>query len=98
MKPAPDLLKIITVRIEKTLWLFGARAFLVILILILADLIFGGFVYYKYVYLAKAEEPKATETIIRFDTKTYQQVVGELQARGQVGQELPASESSSSVE
>lgn len=84
MKPTPDnILKTLTVKIKKALWILGLHAFSLILFLVLVDIILGGFIFYKYVFLTEKEEPKVTENIFKFDTKTYQDVLKELQTRGQ---------------
>ncbi|MCX6720501.1 MAG: hypothetical protein NTW11_01730 [Candidatus Staskawiczbacteria bacterium] len=81
MKPTTDILKSLGAKVQKVIWFFGLHAFSFILLLILIDLIFGFFVFYNYVYLAEKQEPKVTGTVIKFDTKAYQNVLTELQAR-----------------
>ena len=48
---------------------------------ILVDLIFGGYIFYKYVFLAEQAVTEVTGTIIKFDNKTYQNVLNEFQTR-----------------
>lgn len=62
-------------RIKKIFWALGLHAFLLILILIFLDFILGGLVFYKYVFLAEMENPAAAGNIIKFNTKTYQEVL-----------------------
>lgn len=81
MKPTTDILKSLGIKVKKIIWFFGLHAFSLILLLILIDLIFGFFVFYNYVYLAERQEAKVTGTIIKFDTKTYQNVLTDLQAK-----------------
>ena len=83
MKSISDILKILTVKTKKILWILGLRAFLLILFLVFIDFIIGSFIFYKYVFLAEKEEPKITKNILKFDDKTYQEVLGELQTREQ---------------
>ena len=78
-----NILKILSVRTKKTLWILGLHAFFLILFFVLIDFIVGGFVFYQNVFLAEKEEPNATESIIKFNVKDYQDVLGELQAREQ---------------
>lgn len=89
MMSVSDLLKILSVRVKKILWLLGLHAFLLILFLILVDLIWGGFVYYQYVYMAESQAPQANGSVIKFDAKTYQVVLDELQVRGQISAPAP---------
>lgn len=56
---------------KRTVWNWGVRAFWIILLLVLLDLILGGLVFYKYVFLAEAARPIASGTIIKFDEKSY---------------------------
>lgn len=83
MKSISDILKTLFARIKKILWNLGLHAFSIILLFIFIDFIFGGVIFYKYVFSAEKEEPKVTENILKFDEKTYLEVLGELQARGQ---------------
>ena len=77
---------------EKVLWVLGLHAFGLILLLIFIDFILGGFIFYKYVFLAESEEPKITETILKFNVGAYQNVMGEIQARERGGEEPSTSE------
>ena len=92
MKPISDILKEITTRIKKTFWILGLYAFWVILFFIFINFILGGFVFYKYVFLAESEEPKITETILKFNVGAYQNVMKEIQAREGSGEESSAVE------
>jgi len=92
MKSTTDTLKMLVAKIKEAIWTLGTRAFLLVLVLILIDLIFGGFVYYKYVFLAENKEVRVSESIIKFNENAYQQAVKELRAREQGEQELPTEE------
>jgi len=83
MKSILDIIKIITIKTPKIIWLLSLNAFLLILILVFVDFIIGGLVFYDYVFSADKEQPKITGSIIKFDDETYQKVLGELQARDQ---------------
>ena len=82
-----SIFKTLAEKIKKILWVLGFHAFSLILLIILIEVILGGFIFYKYVFLAQDQESKITENIIRFDDKTYQNVLEQLQARGQGIQE-----------
>lgn len=81
-----DFLKTFGKNVKKTIWTIASHAFSFILILVLIDLILGGLVFYKYVRSAEKAAPKSTESVIKFDTKTYQSVITELQGREQGAQ------------
>lgn len=83
MKPASDILKILSKKAGKTLWILGQNAFAVILLVIFLEFIFCGFIIYKNVILVEKQELKAVENILRFDTAKYQSVLKELQSREQ---------------
>lgn len=90
MKSISYTLKILDARIKKIIWVLGLHAFSLILLFVFIDFIVGGFVFYKYIFLAGREEFILTENIIRFDEATYKKVLGELQAREQESKELSA--------
>jgi hypothetical protein len=90
MKSISDISKTLAARIKKTIWILGLHAFPLILFLVFVDLVLGSFIFYNYVLLAEKGEPKVTENILRFDNKTYQDVLTELQARQKSNQESPA--------
>lgn len=80
MELTNNILKILSARIKKIIWVLGYRAFLIILLFIFIDLILGGFIFYKYVFLAEKQIPNASG-IIKFNDKAYQNVLEELQIR-----------------
>ena len=59
----------------------GRNAFLFILIFILLDIIVGEFLFYRYVFLVKNEEPKIVYVVTKFQENLYQSVLKELQVR-----------------
>jgi len=83
MKSISDILKVLTVKISKTVWFLGLHAFLFILSLVLVGCILGRIVFYRYAFLPEKEGYKATENVLRFDYKSYQNVLNELQAKEQ---------------
>ena len=83
MKSTSDISKTVSAKAKKLFWLLGLHAFSLILLLILIDLIIGGVIFYNYVFLAEQEVPKVTSTIIKFDDKSYQDVLAHLISSGQ---------------
>jgi len=51
------------------------RAFLTFLILLLLFSILGGFIFYKYAFLAKKKEVEISEKPLQFKEKTYQTIL-----------------------
>jgi hypothetical protein len=88
MESKTNILKKITAIVQKTFWILGLHAFSIILISILVDIALGGLIFYKYVFLAESQSPTVTESIVKFDEKGYQKVVGELQSRQQSNEEF----------
>ncbi|MCX6718590.1 MAG: hypothetical protein NTY81_03265 [Candidatus Staskawiczbacteria bacterium] len=87
MKSISDIFKIFGERIKKILWFLGLHAFALILFLIFTGFILGGFIFYKYVFLAEKEASVGAENILKFDEKSYQDVLKELQAREESNEE-----------
>lgn len=79
MKSISDILKNLTAGSKNILWKLGLHAFWVILFFVLIDFIIGGFIFYKYVFLAERAVPQASENIIKFDSKAYQSVLEKIQ-------------------
>jgi hypothetical protein len=75
----PKIIEAVKSGIKRFLWNLGLNAFSVILLLILIDLILGGIVFYKYVFLAEQEQPNITGSILKFDDKIYKEVLQDLQ-------------------
>ena len=83
MKLSLNKFKIKSGDIKKIIWSLEDYAFSLILFFIFIDVLFGGYVLYKYVILAEQKQPIVAEGIIKFDNIAYQNVLTELQARGQ---------------
>jgi len=81
MKFTTNIFKTIGLKIKKIFWIFALHAFWLILLFILIDLLFGSFIFYKYVFLAESEEGTITEKITKFNEKAYQNILKELQSR-----------------
>lgn len=72
-----------SVWIKKILWNLGNHAFLVILALILLEVLFGGLMFYKYVFLADAQAPQASSNSFQFAEGVYQNILSQWQKRSQ---------------
>lgn len=85
MKPIYDIKKDFSSRIKKFFYVLAANAFLAILIFVLIELIFGCFIFYKYVFLAQtAEPPYIEDRILKFDKATYQKILDKLEPQENV--------------
>ncbi len=76
-----QLLDICINKIKKIPWILGRYVFLFILIFILLGIIFGEFLFWRYVFLVNIEEPKIVNISTKFEENTYQSVLKELQVR-----------------
>jgi hypothetical protein len=65
----------------KILWALAKRAFLTFLALFILDLIIGGFIFYKNVFLIKQEQPGVGESPLQLKEKTLDEVLGEWEIR-----------------
>ncbi len=63
------------------LWYLGEHAFLCILIAILFCVMFGTFLFYKYVFLVRIEYPDTVMAPIKFRKDVYDSVLREWQKR-----------------
>ena len=70
--------------IKKIPWILGKHAFLFILIFILLDLLFGGFLFYRYVFLVQNQEPQIVSIPSKFQYDTYQSVLKSWQDRDEI--------------
>lgn len=67
---------------KKILWIIGEHAFLTILIIILLELILGGFLFYNYVFLAESKESEITNYSFQFKEDIYQKILQQWDERG----------------
>jgi len=81
MKSASNASKDFSAKFKKFIWNLGLHAFSLILFFIALGLAFGGFIFYQYVFSAQQGQPSITENILKFDSKTYQNVMDALHAR-----------------
>jgi len=70
--------------IKKVLLVIGKRAFLVILLLVLLELIVGEFLFYQYAVLVKFKEPQVSVIPTRFKEDVYQSVLKEWKHRDDI--------------
>jgi len=68
---------------KKVFWFLGSHVFFVILVLIFLDIIFGGFLLYRYAVFAKIQDSGAPAQDFRFAESAYKNVLIELQTREQ---------------
>lgn len=67
--------------IKKIPLFLGIHAFLIILFLVLADLIFGAYLFYKYIYVAQNQAPEMISGQIIFDEENYQFILDQWKKR-----------------
>ena len=77
------LLPSILATIKKLPWFLGKYAFWFILLLIVADVLFGVAIFYNYIFLVKMEEPEIAESPATFKEDVYQQIINNWQLRSQ---------------
>ncbi|HCC59949.1 MAG: hypothetical protein A2402_00975 [Candidatus Staskawiczbacteria bacterium RIFOXYC1_FULL_37_43] len=78
-------------RLKKICLYFGRRAFLFLLCVILAEVISGAFLYYKYAFLPEIETPQIDGSTLNFSESDYHGILEEWQKREEKLQE-PADE------
>lgn len=61
--------------------ILGEYAFLTFLVLLFFGLILGNFLFYKYNTLAQRKKPEVAEESLKFQEKTYQEVLNIWQGR-----------------
>jgi len=80
-----DIKEILATNSKKLVWFLGLHAFGLIIFFVLIDVIFGGFVVYKYVFLADRDLPVVSGSVIKFNNNDYQNVLKEIKARELTG-------------
>ena len=68
-------------KIKKFFYFLAVHIFFIILFFIFLDILFGGFLFYKYVILANQQEPDVQDNSFRFNENAYQDVLDKLEAR-----------------
>jgi hypothetical protein len=69
--------------VKKAPWLLGRHAFVIVLMLIMLDLIFGAVVFYKYIFLVEASQSEITQNYSGFKKDTYQEILKIWETRDQ---------------
>src|SRR3990167_4840513 len=69
-----ELLDAYKKKIKRIPWILGKNAFFCILILILIDILIGGFVFYQYVFLIETKELENISISNKFQESTYQSI------------------------
>jgi hypothetical protein len=69
-------------KLKKFPWIVGRNAFLVILLLILLDIIWGGFLSYKYANINEKENFGTNEESLQFHDENYKKVLDNWDKRG----------------
>lgn len=76
-----ELLGLYIKKIKKIPWILGKNVFLCILIFILIDMLIGGFLLYRYVFLIGVKELNIASTSNKFDENIYQSVLKQMEKR-----------------
>jgi len=83
------LLNVYLNNFKKILQAVGKYAFLFILIFVLLGIVFGEFLFYRYVLLLKIKEPIIISSPTKFRDDVYQSVLKEWQIRENIFNDLP---------
>lgn len=65
------------------LWILGSKAFWIIIIILLLELLFGGILFYKYVFLTTQQNIEVVSSSYKFKENFYQDIVLSWQQREQ---------------
>jgi len=76
------------VKPKKISLFLGKHAFLLFLFIIVTELILGGFLYYKYAFLAEKEKPEIGNNYFQFEDSAYQEILKEWEKRNVESQEF----------
>ncbi len=68
-------------KIRKLPFILGGQAFLIVLIIILIEVLIGGFLLYQYTNFPELNAMAGAETVIKFKTDTYNQVLSDWKTR-----------------
>lgn len=75
-------------KIGGILWFLGKNIFMFILIFILLEIIFAEFLFYKYVFSVKIEEPQVVGELTEFHGNEYQLFLNKKQLRKKIINDL----------
>ncbi len=70
--------------VKKIPWILGKDAFLFIMIFIFIDIFLGEYLFYKYVFLVKSENPETSSISTEFKENTYEKVLEELKLKADI--------------
>ena len=79
-----DVSKIAGNAAKRLVWFLGTHAFLIILVLILAGVLFGEFLFYQYVIFAERQDVENAITTTTFKENAYQNILQEWEAREEI--------------
>ena len=86
MKSSTESSNTLIKKIQGLIWMLGLHAFSLIIFLVLIDLIVGGFIFYKYVFLPMRQEATVSGVTVKFDSLIYNRALKDLHDRVQDGQ------------
>jgi nitrate/TMAO reductase-like tetraheme cytochrome c subunit len=72
--------------IEKIIWFLGKKAFVIVLLLVIIDVVIGTFVFYEFVFVAEKQEPKVVFTL-KFKDNDYKTVLSQWKQESQNSQQ-----------
>lgn len=78
MKSIIDIFRKISTNIKKIVWILGLHAFKLILFFVIIDIVLGGVIFYKYVFLAQTEKVNSAGNVIKFNSRVYQNILKQL--------------------
>ena len=81
LKKIPDILKNFGEKIKEFIWAIGNHAFLAIIILIFIDILIGGWMSYKYVYLSERKNIEVDGAFFKFKDDAYQNILQKWEKR-----------------
>lgn len=67
--------------LKKSVWIIGRNSAPTFFILFFVTFILGGFIFYKYSFLAEKIEPQITEQPLRFKESLFQEILKEWENR-----------------
>jgi len=76
-----NLLDYVVSRTKSILWFLGKNAFYIIIIAVIFCIAWGAFLFYKYVFLVKMEDPISVSSPVKFQKDIYDSVLKEQQKR-----------------
>lgn len=81
MESTSDIFKKIAKTCQKIVWFLGLHAFAVIIFIVFIEIIWGVFIFNKYVSSAQNKKQEIVGNIIKLDEAKFQNVLKELEGR-----------------